>query len=963
VRKMTKKRKITAVALIGLALCSVFLVFAPGTSGNATVLEPVRGSLDVEFESAVQDALKVRYEDYIAQYEGQPHPDVSLVIEAESYVAADGMEIETIQQFEGASNPVIRTGDSGSVHWDIEVPEDGLYHISLRYFPVEGHSSTIERELLIDGIAPFDEATRLGFSRVWRNEFPEVKRDSRDNDLRPRQVEEPQWQETTLRDSEGYYNEPFSFYFTKGKHRMTLSSLREPMVIDYIKLYQEEEIPTYDEVKAFYQQQGYQPTSGEFVKVQGEDATLKSNPSLYPINDRSSPGTEPYHVSKIRMNAIGGVNWKVPGQWITWEVDVPKDGLYELGFRYKQDTNRGIKVVRKLYIDGKVPFSEVEAVPFNYSGSWQIGLPGEDNEPYLYYLTEGKHEIKLELTMGELTEVIRLVRSSIQELNNLYLKIVMLTSAAPDPYRDYQLEQKIPELESVFLEQSQLLSLAADRMDDMVGGASSSTTILRTTSYQLGDLGSRPETLTRRLKNFKDNVSALGTWLLTVNDQPLTIDYLFIKSPDVANPPVDKGIVGKLSHEIGSFFKSFSEEYNYTETNDSKEAITVWMASGRDQVQLLRSLIDNSFTPQTGIEVNLQLVNPSVVLPATLAGQGPDIALTQSKVVDFAMRNALYDVSQFPDFEEVKARFFDSAFVSFTYQDGIYAIPETQTFPMLFYREDILHQLGLEVPKTWEDMYHIIPELKKNNMDLAMPNTIVFETMLYQNGGQYYKGDGIATDLDSPQAIETFRKWTELYTNYKLPLEFDFINRFRTGEMPLGIADYTQYNYLQVFAPEIRGQWNFAPLPGIVTEDGTTRHDTLSTTTGTVMFADAKNKDAAWEFIKWWTDTEAQVNFGREMEAILGESARYAAANIEALQQLPWSGREKNQLLEQFKHVQGRPEVPGGYSLDRHIVNAFYEVYRDGEEARETLENYVRTINQEITIKREEFDLPVLPTN
>lgn len=960
--KVTRKTKRWIGALLALVMLVIIVSIVPASrsSGSDHVLGTVQASPDrMEKKTAALASAGNRYEDYAAKYADEPHPSGTKRIEAESYAAFEGMKVSAMEDYEDAATPVVATEDSGAIHWDIDVPEDGLYHIGLRYFPMAGNTSPIERELLIDGKVPFEEASRLVFSRVWRNELNMLEQDAKQNDLRPRQVESPQWQERILRDAEGYYREPFSFYLSKGQHRISLVSLREPMIIDYLTLFQQEVIPAYASIAQTYQELGYETTNGLFIKFQGEDAAFKSNPSLYPLNDRSSPGTEPYHVSKIRMNTIGGVNWKIPGQWISWEVDIPKDGLYEFGLRYKQNTVRGVNVVRELAIDGKIPFKEAEAIPFRYNGAWQIGTPGEDGKPFLFYLTKGKHQIKLELTMGDLAETIRMVRSSIQQLNALYLKIIMITSASPDPLRDYELEKKIPELQKVFEEQSDLLTAAADRMDEMVGGTSASTTILRTTSYQLKDLGSRTETLTSRLKSFKDNVTALGTWLLTVNQQPLEVDYLFFKSPDVPLPKVSTGMIGKSVHEVMSFARSFSEDYSHI-SNEKKDdkAVTVWIAAGRDQAQLLRSMIDNSFTPQTGISVNLQLVNPAVVLPATLAGKGPDIALTQSDVINFAMRNALQDLSAFPEFDKVRDRFMGSAFASFDYQDGVYALPETQSFPMLFYRKDILKELNLDVPQTWEDMYRIIPELQKHNMDLALPQNIVFESMLYQNGGRFYQEDGIATDLDSAIGIETFQKWTELYTNYKLPIEFDFINRFRTGEMPIGIADYTTFNFLTIFAPEIRGQWNFVAVPGTRAVDGTVRHDTMSTATGTVMFKNAKNKEAGWAFMKWWTDTEAQVTFGREMEAILGESARYAAANLEALQQLPWSAKELNQLVDELEWVVGRPAVPGGYSLDRHIYNAFYEVYTEGSEPRETLENYVRTINQEITIKRGEFDLP-----
>jgi ABC-type glycerol-3-phosphate transport system substrate-binding protein len=369
-------------------------------------------------------------------------------------------------------------------------------------------------------------------------------------------------------------------------------------------------------------------------------------------------------------------------------------------------------------------------------------------------------------------------------------------------------------------------------------------------------------------------------------------------------------------------------------------------------------MIDSTFTPKTGIPVNLQLVNATAVLPAVLAGKGPDVALSNGDVINFAMRNVLQDLSQMDNFDKVKKRFMDSAFTGFLFKNGVYAIPETQSFPMMFYRKDIFRQLGLKVPNTWADMYQLIPELQKHNMEVGVNATSTFEMLLYQNGGKFFQGDGIATDLDSQAGIESFRKWTELYTNYKLPLEFNFINRFRTGEMPIGIDTYSTFNFLTIFAPEIRGQWGFVPVPGMPGPDGTIHREALSTTTGTVMLKSAKNKEAAWKFIDWWTDTDAQLTFGREMEAILGESARYTAANLEALKRLPWAARDYEQLKNQLVWVQGTPAVPGGYSLARHLQNAFYEVYQQGSEPRETLENYVRIINEEITIKRKEFKLP-----
>ena len=395
------------------------------------------------------------------------------------------------------------------------------------------------------------------------------------------------------------------------------------------------------------------------VKVQGEDAYLKSTPTLYAINDRTSPSTEPYHISKIRMNTIGGYNWRWPGQWISWKVDVPEDGLYNIGVKYKQNMLRGIFSTRKLLINGEVPFKESEKVPFYYHNSWNMEVLG-DEEPYLFYLPKGTHEITLEVTLGDLAPLLRTVEESVLELNYIYRKILMITGAVPDQYRDYELEKNIPEMLEIFKRQSEVIYDVAKQLEQVTGEKSDQTAILNTMAYQLEDFVKRPETIQRRLDTYKINVGGLGTWILTVREQPLEIDYFVVGSPDEKMPKADVNIFQKAKHEVGSFFYSFIEDYNtignVADEEKVEKNITVWIGTGRDQAQVLKSMIDDTFTPQSNINVNLKLVQMNVLLPATLARQGPDVAMQIGNEipVNYAMRNAVADLTQFPDYAEVE---------------------------------------------------------------------------------------------------------------------------------------------------------------------------------------------------------------------------------------------------------------------------------------------------------------------
>ena len=964
---MRSRKKMGLILVLVLALVfSIWTIYPSRDQSTGTVhaLEDFEAVSNTDDESS--------YEHYLSMHASSAKPDNVIRIEGESYVQAEGGVFEVVQGYEGLDGKAVITPETGSIRWDVPVQASGLYHVRIHYFPVEGKSSGIERRLELNGQVPFRGADVLLFDRVWGNREEDIRLDDRGNDLRPRQVEQPEWQLASFRDSAGYFEEPFQFYFEKGTQDLTLTSLRESMAIDYIELYQEEDVPSYADLQASYETRGLKSAAPVMLKVQAEQAASKSSPTLSPISDRSSPSLEPYHVSKIRINAIGGINWKLPGEWIEWEIDVPEDGLYQIALKVKQDQLRGIYATRSLTIDGKVPFKEMKRIRFNYSPSWQTQVLGAGEEqPYQFHLEKGKHRIRMTVTLGDIAPLLRTVESSVLELNEMYRKILMITSNQPDPLRDYQLERRIPEMTEVFERQAETLSSVAAYLEEATGEQSDKVAILNAMVVQLKDMVARPETVPKRLDTFKINVGGLGTWILTVREQPITMDYLVVSQPGGALPDANSSAIQQVKHELGAYVASYTEDYDSIgNVEQKKDAITVWITTGRDQAQVLKGLIDDSFTPDTDVSVQLRLVPPNILLPATLSGEGPDVAMQMGEdiPVNYAMRNAAADLSKFPDFEEISGRFRESGLTPYRYNDGVYALPEQQHFPMLFYRKDILNELGLEPPKTWQDVYNTIAVLQKHNMEFYLPiedtlnnaNLVpnsTFAMLLYQNDGTFYTEDQKKSALDSEISMDAFKRWTQFYTNYKFPLKADFPNRFRTGEMPIGIADYTTYNMLTVMAPEIRNLWDFTIVPGTELPDGSIRHEVASATSAVMMLENAGNKEAAWKFMKWWTDEQTQIEYGREMEGLMGAAARYPTANIKALQQLPWPVKDYQNLEKQWKWVQGIPQLPGGYFTGRHLDNAFRKVVNANENPREALSDYVLYIDDEIELKRKEFNL------
>ena len=84
------------------------------------------------------------------------------------------------------------------------------------------------------------------------------------------------------------------------------------------------------------------------------------------------------------------------------------------------------------------------------------------------------------------------------------------------------------------------------------------------------------------------------------------------------------------------------------------------------------------------------------------------------------IRNSVLDLTQFPDWKEVMERFPAAAATQFQYEDSLFALPETITYPVMFYRKDILKEIGLALPETWDDVKVAMTVLAKNQMEFGM---------------------------------------------------------------------------------------------------------------------------------------------------------------------------------------------------------------------------------------------------
>ena len=979
-------RRVIASAL-ALALCASASV--PAFADSEAVDDSTLGTQATADDSATGDGSsaattgtdsirQTSYTNYVKKYTDAARPDQTVEVLGKDYDPASVTDAQiTVTTVDGENDVMQWANQEGSVSWTVNIPETGVYNIKMIYEALESNTNDVEFSLLIDGESPYATASRITLSKRWINES-EIKQDSRQNDIRPGQISTPCWQETPLEDIDGLFNEPLEFYMEAGEHTITFESEKAEFAVKSFTFYQYEAPAAYTAPS----DSDLTQAQGQKITLEGETAAYKSSRTLYPTADKSSYLTSSANGSsptKTRYNTIGSGSWTQSTQTVTWEFNVDKAGYYKIGIRGRQDQMRGMYSNRRLYVNGEVPCLEANQIKFYYDTDWSITTPKSENGDDLYfYLQAGTNTISLEAVPGEIGEIMGDLDELVYNINSYYRQIRQITGPDPDEYNNYMIDTAIPSIVPDFKEYAKTLRDKKAEIEKLSGSGGTEAETLEKMAIVLDKCIKKPDLIPEMMSQIKDNITSVSSFVNQYREQPLEVDMIEVATSDQDFTSCDKSFFGSLGFGFKGFIGSFFEDYNALSDED-ESAMECWVMLGRDNAEALQQLISSEYNPTAKTKINLKLVQGGIV-EATFAGKGPDLALFMGGdfPIQLAARGVLTDLTTFSDFDEVKTRFADDATVLYQYNGGTYGLPCDQTFPMLFYRSDILSEYGIDPAtdlNTWDGLLNCLPTLQRNYLEVGLILPVMtstggttqvsaitepgntFAMLLLQQGLNYYNNEQTKTTFDTQEAVNAFDTWTKFYTTYSFQQTYDAFTRFRTGDMPVVIQNYTFYNQLSVAAPEIKGCWGFQPVPGTVQEDGTINHAANSNGSGAIIFTKAADQEGAWDFIKWFTSTDAQVKYGNNIESILGTMGRYATANEEALQQLSWTTSEVNLLLDQLNSQVEIPIIPASYGVTRNVMNAFRAVVNDYDNARDTLFWYNKDINDEITRKLEDLGL------
>ncbi len=869
--------------------------------------------------------------------------------------------------YNGTEYPVINETDN-FLEWNFSVESEAVYSLGISYIPLKSdNGNDITFSFLTDGGFAYTDCKSFTLRRMYKNLTDKIATSKNGDDIKPEQVQVENLITADIYDMEGMFSEPYLLKLSKGNHSIRLEHYDGDFAVSEISLKAEKKALSYsDYIKQFSNLN----IKGETEILQAEKAVLKNSSVLYPTYDNSTCEVTPNSCSNVKLNTIGQENWNINGQTIYWEVPVKKEGLYKISFHANQDFKPSLDSYRTLTVNGEVPFKEAESIAFSSSGGWYNKTFGDD-KPYLLHLKQGDI-LGLTVTTGEMSKIIRELRSTVLNLNKVYRSVVTITGSSPDKYQDYSLEKRLPNLVDDLNANITALKSTEKEIVKILGTTGGQTSIIKRVYQDLSTLASDTYYVPQNIGLLSGAIEDLGSIVTTIAEQPLELDSISFTPSDEEIAEIKKNFFEKLVFNLKRFVYSFKNDNNENNKSSAK-TIKVWAATGRDQAQILENMINDTFEEKYGINVELSLVGSGTNLKeATIAGKGPDVSLMidQKTPIELAVRGALVDLSKY-DFSQIKGETEASAWKPFEYNGGVYAVPETQVFNVMFYRTDVFKSLNLQPPKTWEEFYSTLEILQRNNLEVGIQEVdsgnagvsagiATFNMFLFQNGGDYFNKNFSKTRFDEEAAYKSFSDWINLYKKYKLDRDFNFFNRFRNGEMPLAISGYSSYFQLKGAAPEINGLWSFAEVPGTVKSDGTIDRSQSSTVTGSVILKGAEKRGVvkeAVEFVKWWTSSQSQTRYGDELEASLGITARYTPANKVALNSLGWTKEEKAVLLSALKNSKNTNEIPGSYMISRSLTNAMRSVLDDTYTARRALIVYNYDMNNEITRKRNEFGI------
>ncbi|MGD6967835.1 sugar ABC transporter substrate-binding protein [Rossellomorea vietnamensis] len=371
---------------------------------------------------------------------------------------------------------------------------------------------------------------------------------------------------------------------------------------------------------------------------------------------------------------------------------------------------------------------------------------------------------------------------------------------------------------------------------------------------------------------------------------------------------------------------------------ESDDTLNVWTMSGA-----LDEFV-TEFEDENGVTVKVQTIPwanaHDKLLTAVASGKGPDVLqIGTTWVAEFAEAGTFLDLTEhLDDYENLNPEnFYEGAIGTTTFEEETIAIPWYVDTRLLFYRTDLLGEVGYpEGPDTWDEMTDASRQLAargEGQYAIDMPKSDPqFPFMLaWQQGWDYEVGKGSENfnSAEFKEAIELHHLYYEEELS-QMEKGKEFFQAFADGSKPMFFSGPWDIGTIKDRAPEIEGQWDVHVMPEAENNKSMMGGAHLA------VFNNTEKVDLALDFINWMADAETQVEWYKANSEL---PANMAAWEDPVLADDPMVST----FGEQLESTQPLPLIPEFERLGQELLNQLEEINRGGKDIEEAIADYKDT--------------------
>ncbi|WP_181482185.1 MULTISPECIES: sugar ABC transporter substrate-binding protein [Tepidibacillus] len=374
--------------------------------------------------------------------------------------------------------------------------------------------------------------------------------------------------------------------------------------------------------------------------------------------------------------------------------------------------------------------------------------------------------------------------------------------------------------------------------------------------------------------------------------------------------------------------------------NNEKVTINVWGMG--EEAKSLPKIAEEFKNQNPNIDVKVQAIPwdqaHDKLLTAVASKSGPDVVqMGTTWIPEFAFANALMDLkpymNQYPEFNE--NNFYPGSVETAKYEDKVVGVPWYIDTRVLYYRTDLLKQVGYnEAPKTWDELKDAAKKLSQrgnNKYGISIDTKEQSLAFMFarQNGSKLFDENNKPL-FNQKEFVGAVEYLNGFFKDGSAPIDLgiDIVQAFRgDGILPMFISGPWMVKIINDQAPELKGKWSTAVLPA--------KENNMSVLGGSNLsvFQYTKNKDAALKFVAFMSKPETQLKW---MEMTNSLPAAKEAWNDKALQDDPLY----KTFGQQMENARSMPVIKQFEEIAQTFLSSFEKIYRGGADVQKEMDEF-----------------------